>query len=400
MKKFTRLLFGACALITLTLSGGDARAGAEERAARISQKAITALTQDYDAERAMKLAFKAIDKNPNDPDALGVLCVVLFSASMEADGVRRAELIGSGEVLFERLRATSPQSGWVALVGEVYVQAIGAGRAMLISSPEVRCPEEAVAAYDTAEERFARRDFTQAKPFYERAISLCPENPLYRVMYGDTFFMLGDIPTAREHYNTALEMDPHNWTALRFRADSYLKEGDYALARADAIRSVAANVNYAFGWNYLQGVQHSTGGAFHYLQFNKPKRLTNEAVGKPMVVDNSSAGLIRYQLAMLAMGSLPGDTSGAPDPMELERSVIRMTILSLHDEGPTVLDLPENTLWRLFAEADAAGYLDEAIFVLWLDEPLVPAYLAHREAHRDRLETYIGLYLAPAPPTP
>ena len=52
------------------------------------------------------------------------------------------------------------------------------------------------------------------------------------------------------------------------------------------------------------------------------------------------------------------------------------------------------------AEADAAGYLDEAIFVLWLDESLVPAYLVHRDAHRDRIETYISLYLAPAQRAP
>ena len=55
---------------------------------------------------------------------------------------------------------------------------------------------------------------------------------------------------------------------------------------------------------------------------------------------------------------------------------------------------------RIVASGEAAGYLDEAIFVLWLDEALVPAYLAHRDVHRDRIEAYISLYLAPAAPAP
>lgn len=325
--------------------------------------------------------------------------MVFLSAAMHAEGEDRAKLISTAEGVFEHLRVTSPNSEWVPLVGQVYAQTVGGNRAALIKGPEVRCSPEAVAAYNSAEERFARREFTQAKPFYERAVNLCPENPLYKVMYGDAFFMLGDIPTARVQYNLALAADPNDWTALRFRADSYLKEGDYTRARTDAIASVAANVTYGFGWNYLRGVQQQTGGGFHYVEVLKPALPVGADPNKPTLVV-SDLGTMNYQLARMTVERLRPSESAPVGPLDLEREAVRLTIQTLVARDPNLLLAPEHTIWRLFAEADAAGYLDEAIFVLWLDESLVPAYLAHRDAHRDRIEEYISLYLAPAPAAP
>jgi tetratricopeptide (TPR) repeat protein len=390
-----------CVLIALFALCGDAFAGAEEKAAKLSKKAVIALMEEQDPARALDLASKALNKNPDDPNALGVAAVVFIGAASAAQGEDRAELLSTGGDLLEQLRATTPDSPWLGLASQLYVEVVGGVNMALVQPVEVSCPAEAVAAFNSAEERFARSDYSQAKPFYERAVGLCPENAHYKVMYGDAFFSLGDIPSARAQYDLALAQSPHDWQALRFRGDSFAKEGDLPRARQDAIASVAANVTYGFGWSYLEGLQRQTGGAFHYVQVEKPARITGSETEPPVIViDQTTVWPMHYAVASLAALNRFSDANGAVDALEAERFAVRMTIQALQGVDPAALDQPQNTLWRLFAEADAVGYLDEAIFVLWLDAALVPAYLAHRDAHRDRIEAYISLYLAPAAPAP
>ena len=387
-------------LIALFAFGGDAFAGAEEKAAKLSKKAVTALMEDHDPVRALNLASKALEKNPEDPDALGVAAVLFISAAASSEGDERAKLLDTAGGMIELLRVTTPDSPWFAIASQLYVEVIGGSNTAVVPAVQVSCPQEAVAAFNSAEERFARGEYSQAKAFYERAVGLCPESANYKVMYGDSFFALGDIPAARAQYDLALAQSPHDWQALRFRGDSFAKEGDLNRARQDVIASVAANVTYAFGWRYLEGLQRQTGGAFHYVQVQKPKSQSGSKSGVIAVIDGSPAWQMQYQIATAAAALRVADANGAADPLEVERMAVRMTIAVLQEVNPNALDQPENALWRLFAEADAAGYLDEAIFVLWLDESLVPAYLAHRDAHRDRIETYISLYLAPAQRAP
>ena len=389
-----------CVLIALFALGGDAFAGAEEKAAKLSKKAVIALLEDQDPVRALELAGRSLDKNPQDPDALGVATVLFITAASASEGEEKANLLNTASAMLEQLRATTPSSPWIGMASQLFAEVVGGSNTSLVPAVEVSCPQEAVAAFNSAEERFARAEYSQAKPFYERAVGLCPESASYKVMYGDSFFALGDIPNARAQYDLALALSPHDWMALRFRGDSYAKEGDFVRARQDAIASVAANVTYGFGWRYLEGLQSQTGGAFHYVQVEKPPPMTPDATGKQQVVAGGDVGIMRYQLAKLTLTRLHPSANPLTDPMELERTAIRGMITATLGSDPSFLDRPENALWRLFAEADAAGYLDEAIFVLWLDAALVPAYLAHRDAHRDRIEAYISLYLAPAAPAP
>lgn len=400
MTKFIRLMSRGCVLIALFALCGDAFAGAEEKAAKLSNKAVIALMDEQDPARALDLASKALKKNPEDPNALGVATVVFIGAASAAQGEDRAGLLNTASELLTKLRATTPDSPWIGLASQLYLEVAGGVGMALVKPVEVSCPAEAVAAFNSAEERFARSDYSQAQPFYERAVGLCPENAHYKVMYGDAFFALGDIPNARAQYDLAIAQSPHDWQALRFRGNSFAKEGDLNRARQDVIASVAANVTYGFGWSYLEGLQRETGGAFHYVQVQKPPPLTNDSMGQEQVIVGGDVAIMRYQLAKFTLTRLQANPNGNADPMELERTAIRGTITASRESDPTFLDRPENALWRLFAEADAAGYLDEAIFVLWLDEALVPAYLAHRDAHRDRIEAYISLYLAPAAPAP
>ncbi|MCK6525764.1 tetratricopeptide repeat protein [Myxococcota bacterium] len=397
MTPLNKFIFRVVVLLGLSF-GGDAQAGSEERAAKLSQRAVVALVEESDPRKALDLATKALKKNPDDPDALGVTCVVLIGASMGAPPEQKAQLLMTAAEMLQYLRETSPTSDWLEVVGTLYTQAIGAGMSNLIEGPPVSCSAEASSAYNSAEERFSRGEYVQAKAFYERAVALCPENPLYQTMYGDAFFMMGDLPAARAQYDAAIALDPHDWTALRFRADAYIKEGDLTRGRVDAIASVAANPTYAFGWSYLEGLQLNTGGSFNHVRVQKPARVDPKS-GSP-VISGDNLGVINYQMSLLVAERVRSDPSAPLDPMELERMAVRMTIQSLVATDPGALDKPENTLWRLLSEADAAGYLDEAIFVLWLDESIVPAFLAHRDAHRDRIEAYIGLYLVPAKTTP
>jgi hypothetical protein len=62
------------------------------------------------------------------------------------------------------------------------------------------------------------------------------------------------------------------------------------------------------------------------------------------------------------------------------------------DDG---FDDPDYALWRLLDAAEREGYLDEAIFILMLDEALVPEFLEYREAHLHRLSDYVERHLAP-----
>ncbi len=64
----------------------------------------------------------------------------------------------------------------------------------------------------------------------------------------------------------------------------------------------------------------------------------------------------------------------------------------------TESERPMLRAWQLLAEASRYGVLDEAIFMLRLDESLLPEFLAFREAHLDRLIAYTATHLAPLDP--
>lgn len=379
-----------CSLALALALASPAQASPQKKAAKLADKAEHAMADKGDPGRAVDLASRALELDPRQPKALGVMALTHFVVAGMVGGADAQMLLGEGQRYLNVLMQVDPSSPYIEWC-------LNAASGLLVSpllpEPVVDCPAEAVARFDAAEERFARGDIGGAAPLYEEALAQCPAAPKWWTYYGDTYFSKGDYVQARAQYARALEASPCYWPALRFTADAYLKEGDLERAHDYAVAAVACNPDYGMGWSYLASVQESRGQPLSWLDVQKPP-LPQEGEALSVSVDGGgpfggTAGLV-WGLARL------NQDPGAPaDPLGRERAATRAVIEMLRGGDGAALQAPDMALWRLLAEADAAGMLDEAILVLLLDEALVPQLLEMQAQEPTRIPTFIDRFLAP-----
>ena len=351
----------------------------ERRAEKIATRAEKALLSG-NVGRAWELAGKAREKDPENTRAMGIQAVLLIG-SATPDNPMAAEMLNEGMALTNQLAALAPDSPYLTLARSTLQEMTDPA---LITEPRAECSDEAHAQLEKAERAFGQRDMQTAGTFYRRALDLCPEATAWWTYYGDTWFGLGDYAQARENYQRSLDLDPCFWPAHRFWANSLLQEGDLVGARDHTATAVACNPEYTIGWRFLEMIVSEGGGTFGWQAVDKPALTTGEEGAN---IDLFTSGPFSGPAGLVYQTTRASSTG---TPLEIERQAVEKT-LTMFDELSGGLD----PLWQALAAARDAGYLDEAIFIFLLDEALLPEFLAHRDAHRDRLAAYVAAHLAP-----
>lgn len=375
--------------IYLLLSAAIAFAGDPVKAEKLAQKASEALEAGK-LERSLKLADKALRQDPDNAMAHFTRARLALIAFSNAEGETAELLFQAG---LEDLAACAQQEpSWTCAGMYLDLLALVQGGSLL-PAVEVSCPVEAEAAIQQAEALFNLRKLDEAKPVYEQAIALCPAQPAWPTWYGDVYFAAGDMATAIAWYDRALAVDPCYSQARRFKSDALLQTGDIRGAYAEGVRAVACDPTYETGWSHLEAIVQGAQGSWLRLRAQKPTTTATAegaTIGLSVAPGDPFGGGIGLVYGM-------AHQSGTGTPLQVERVAVR-SVLEMLGQSPFAEDAPpELALWRALAIADSDGYIDEAIFVLLLDESLVPEFLEYRQVNFQRLQDYISRHVALMP---
>jgi tetratricopeptide (TPR) repeat protein len=390
-------IFLSLTAILLTSATPEVAAGeGDARAQRLADRAGKDLAEGR-IERAFKRANKALARDPENGDACAVRGMVLMGATQVPDNPVRDQMMADAEQMLACAAAYAPASPLTAAAREIYSSIAGVS---LVPEPDFECPAPALQSLAIAEQLFGVRDLEAAGIAYAQALDICPEAVPWWTMYGDVFFLQGENERAMEMYRRSLELDPCYWTAHRFLADALAEEGHEEEAHHHLALALSCNPDYSHVWDDLED---RTEG----LRRPDARRPPTRAVeGNPALslarrgAFSGPVGVLYGPLKLSAQGEIAplGDGTLAPPeertPLAVERFAVRGVLAMLRqlDDG---FDDPDYALWRLLDAAEREGYLDEAIFILMLDEALVPEFLEYREAHLHRLSDYVERHLAP-----
>jgi tetratricopeptide (TPR) repeat protein len=221
--------------------------------------------------------------------------------------------------------------------------------------------------------------------------------------YGDALLNQGDSEGALKQYAQAISLDACAWTAHRFTADVLIKTGELEAAQTAAAHAVACNPEYTTAWATVDRVAIGRGGR---LLIQSPLSLPTVETGEdgsPLVLlpdglnvgspDGAAwqayaliANVEDFLSALISQGGLEVSFSSSASPLGQQRSAVQA--------GLDIWVAPEtgssSSPWSVLAAAQEAERLDAAILVLFLDEDLLPEFIAFREAHLDVMVAFVS----------
>ena len=184
---------------------------AYERAmARDSNRAAGAAFASADFDRARATYEQALEKNPNDPEALNGLGQALVRLGRVADAVQD----------FERAASIAPDN-WAYRFNLAHALAqLGNWDRAITEYREAAhlFPTDYATQYNLAMALHKKGDEQTAVSEFRRAIELAPSEPTFRLSLGISLERLGHIPDAVREYLAFLEMDPSSPDATKLKA--------------------------------------------------------------------------------------------------------------------------------------------------------------------------------------
>jgi tetratricopeptide (TPR) repeat protein len=290
---------------------------------------------------------------------------------------------------------------------------------VLLPPKNVSCPAEAAAAHDRAESLYGAGKLGDAIPEYRKATDGCPAASIFWVNFADTYYGLEQYDKAKEMFERALVADPWLRSGHRFLADTEAKLGNADAALRQAELAVVSDPTYEAAWASLRLIADGTHREWNRVYSSKTlvdvdpasRKVTVTIPGaRPTEKDSPEAA---DAAAWTAYGAFLGyaigegkvietDAAGKPvtrsidlaamSALEIERRATRSTLQTIRETKK-----PAGRFWTMMARADAAGYLDEAIFLHMLDARLAAEYPAFREKDGGRLTAYLETLIAPRP---
>ncbi len=371
-------------------------------AAALAERARAALDAG-EFEPALTLAQQALEHDPGNARAMRVAGRVYLEVGislLQQGDPRAQDLMIHGITHLQLALEAEPTGPEADEVRELLAFLSGDG---LLPDPTVECPPEAGAALAEAEDHFGRNELDQAAAKYEEALAGCPENSTWWMYSGDVLFLREDYSGALERFGRALALEPCHWRAHRFASDTHHRLGDLPSTYRSALLSVVCNPTYENGWDYLGQTMTNYGGELRRLSADWPAGPQVSPSGEVVVnlappvegdeeASRESALMMVYGLARVPID----DEALGLSALQVEERAVTLGLDFLGEEVFTATyGRPLMRAWQLLARAQADGYLPEAILMLRLDEHLVDDFLAHRDAHMERMLRYTATHLAP-----
>lgn len=371
-------------LLALLVSSPSALAGKAERAQKLATASVEAFNKG-DPSKALDKIDKAIALAPEDPELhwmrfslLVRVCPQLGPDAVEVcDAALEEELVNVA-----RLDPNGPLGNMAA---GLLKKSASAG---IFPDPTVECSAEAHQLYESAEVAFSGGDFAGARKSYDAALALCPEQPVWWTYAGDAALKVGDTADAITDYEKALGLSPCFWVAHRFLADVQFGQGERDTAYHHLVQSVACNPMYDLAWHDLEALT----GAGWRRELSRPPEVSGVVTVTP--------GQSPEQTALALLNTVlwgPYQTalqSAEGSQLDRHRAGARAGLAAWVGLGANG---PAPGVWTIWAEADAAGLLDAALFLTTEDMALLAEYPAWYAGHAGEPERLVREILAPQP---
>ena len=237
----------------------------------------------------------------------------------------------------------------------------------LLSSKRVMCPEVAREAHDRADSFYGAQRYAEAAAEYQKAAAGCPAAVSYWVDYADSYYAMEDFEKAKELFSKALTVDPWNREAHRFLSDTEVQLRNLDGAVHHLALSVVSDPIYEAGWSALRAYAAAVGRSWNRVYGDRR-------------ADSANADAPYWEAYRAAKAKPRTPQAGAASALAIEREAVKAALSAARDPGP---------FWSMMSRADAAGYLDEAIFLHLLDSSLYAEYPAFREKNAERLAAYV-----------
>jgi tetratricopeptide (TPR) repeat protein len=186
----------------------------------------------------------------------------------------------------------------------------------------------------------------------------------YWVDYADSYYAMEDYEKAKELFAKALTVDPWNREAHRFLSDTEVQLRDLDGAVHHLALSVVSDPIYEAGWSALRAYAAAVGRSWNRVYGDRR-------------ADSGNADGAYWEAYQAAKSKSRGAQTSA---LAIEREAVRAALKAAREPGP---------FWSMMARAEAAGFLDEAVFMHLFDASLAAEYPAYREKNSEKLASYL-----------
>jgi tetratricopeptide (TPR) repeat protein len=313
----------------------------------------------------------AVDADPDDNDVRlqrGHFFETLSAIVVPKD---KDKFKARAQVDFQHITASDPDSLIAGIARDGLTRLAGE---TLLESKRVMCPESARADHDRADAFYGAQRYAEAVEEYRKAAHGCPEAVVYWVDYADCYYALEDYEKAKEVFTKALTVDPWNREAHRFLSDTEVHLRDLDGAVHHLALAIVSDPIYEAGWSALRAYSAAVGRGWN--------RVYGDRSAERRIADGSCWGAYGAAKAKARVAR-----SEPLSALAVERLAVKAALSAARDQTNDSKD--PGAFWSMMARADAAGFLDEAIFLHLLDAPLAAEYPAFREKNVERLASYL-----------
>jgi tetratricopeptide (TPR) repeat protein len=389
------VVLGSAAAVTAAESPGDATGANDPERQRAFE-----VYREHEMPEAAALLEKVVARDPTDVaahEALGVALVSRAATESSPEKAQADRLYGRKELLRATelgdksdlcriLLAQVPESGEVPALSEKadVNSLLQAGEAAFAAADW----QKALAAYSDAWDR----DHTGTAALY----------------VGDTYFSLKDMDRAGEWYAKAIELEPNRETAYRYWGDALMAQGKMKEARAKYIDGVVADPYEATSVAGLRKWLTKNKLEFKKLPITLPPGPSVGKDGKTTInVDASMLDKSDVAAAWLAYSAVRGQWQEGQFlktfPQEISyRHSLAEEVAAL---GSVVLVYRELTgekarkkdaSLELLEKFTDDGLVEPFVLLAHADAGIAKDYSAYRDAHREKLATFLDQYLVPS----
>jgi tetratricopeptide (TPR) repeat protein len=306
----------------------------------------------------------AVDADPNDNDARlqrGHFFETLSAIVVPKD---KEKFKSRAQTDFTYITVADPDSLIAGIARDGLTRLAGE---TLLSSKRVMCPEEARNAHDRADTFYGAQRYTEAAAEYQKAAAGCPHAVSYWVDYADSYYAMEDFEKAKELFSKALAVDPWNREAHRFLSDTEVQLRNLDGAVHHLALSVVSDPIYEAGWSALRAYAAAVGRSWNRVYGDRR-------------ADSGNADGAFWEAYRAAKFKSRSTQTGSASALATEREAVKAALKTAGEAGP---------FWSMMSRAEAAGFLDEAIFLHLLDASLSTEYPAFREKNAQRLAAYV-----------
>jgi tetratricopeptide (TPR) repeat protein len=255
-----------------------------------------------DARNGEANARKALDKAPDNIDALKVMAHFSFTTKKTDDAIEFAKRL-------ERVDHNSRMAP--RILADCYVEKRAWPEALAaLELLKIREPQDTYSYERLANVYSQLGQIKNALPNYIELHKKTMNNPIYAREIADIYRTLGQQEDALHWYQSEMEINPYDSGAYQAMVSIHINAGNFPQATVAAMAMVDLDPDSATAWTYLATAQYRYG-----MASNNKAQLTQakESAQKAVKIDPNGKGRDVLHMINAALGE-PSDSPSADEP--------------------------------------------------------------------------------------